>query len=349
MLVSILQRPKTVLTLMVVMVLAGILTYLSIPKEANPDIDIPVYYVSISQQGISSKDAERLLVRPMEVQLRGLEGLKEMTAVASEGHAGIVLEFQIDTNKDKVLADLRDKVDRGKADLPDEADEPEIYETNFALQPTIIVTLSGQVPERALYAQARELKDEIEAIPTVREAAIKGNRDELLEVVLDLQKLESYDITQAELLNALAQYNQLVPAGFIDDGKARFNLKLPGLVETAADVYAIPIKQNGEGVVTLGQVGEIRRSFKDASSFTRVNGEPAVSLEITKRIGTNVIENNLEVRRVVEKASKNWPSTIRANFLLDESSNIFSQLGSLQSSIMTAIALVMIVVVGALG
>ena len=105
---TILGRPKTVLTMMVVMVVAGILTYINIPKEANPDIDVPVYYVSITQQGISPKDSERLLVRPMETELRGLEGLKELTAIASQSHAGIVLEFNIGTDKDKVLADIRE-------------------------------------------------------------------------------------------------------------------------------------------------------------------------------------------------------------------------------------------------
>jgi multidrug efflux pump len=346
---AILDRPKTVLTMMIVLVVAGIQTYLAIPKEANPDIDVPVYYVSIGQQGISSEDAERLLVRPMETELRSLEGLKEVTGIASEGHAGIVLEFQVGTDKDKVLAEIRDHVDRGKAELPAEADEPQVFETNFALQPTIIVTLSGDVPERALDRLARQLKDEIETIPTVREANIKGNREEMLEVVLDLMKLESYDITQAELLNALAQYNQLVPAGFLDDGNARFNVKLPGLVESAFDVYSIPIKQNGEAVVTLGEVAQIRRTFADASSYTRVNGQPAISLEVVKRIGTNIIENNQQVRRVVSEVSANWPSAIKINFMIDQSQFINEVLGSLQSSILTAIALVMIVVIGALG
>lgn len=346
---TILDRPRTVLTLMVVLVVAGIFTYLAIPKEANPDIDVPVYYVSISQTGVSPEDSERLLIRPMETQLRGLEGLKELTAIASEGHAGLVLEFQIGTDKDLVLADIRDKVDQGQAELPAEADEPSIFETNFALEPTIIVTLSGEVPERTLYSYARRLKDEIESIASVREVNLNGNREELLEVVLDLMKLESYDITQTELLNALSQYNQLVPAGFIDDGNARFNIKLPGLVETALDVYSIPIKQHGEGVVTLGEVAEIRRTFKDASSYTRVNGEPAISLEVVKRIGTNIIENNVEVRRVVEEYSEPWPPVVKINYLIDQSSFIFETLGSLQSSILTAISLVMIVVVASLG
>lgn len=349
MLENILQRPRTVLTLMIVMVVAGIMTYIAIPKEANPDIEVPVYYVSIGQRGVSPEDAERLLVKPMETQLQGLEGLKELTAIASEGHAGIVLEFQIGTDKNKVLADIRDKVDLAKAELPADADEPAIFETNFSLIPTIIVTLSGDVPERTLYNLARKLQDEIEAISTVREAKLNGAREEQLEVILDLLKLESYDITQQELLNALAQYNQLVPAGFIDDGQARFNVKLPGLVESAVDVFSIPIKQSGEGVVTLGQVADIRRTFKEASSYTRVNGQQAMALEVIKRVGTNIIDNNAEVRRVVEEYTADWPETVKINFMIDQSTFIFEVLGGLQSSILTAISLVMIVVIGSLG
>ncbi len=345
----ILGRPKTVLTMMVVMVIAGILTYINIPKEANPDIDVPIYYVSISQQGISPGDSERLLVRPMETQLRGLEGLKELTAVASQSHAAIILEFNIGTDKDKVLADIRDKVDQAQSELPQEAEEPAIFETNFALEPTIIVTLSGNVPERTLFNSARRLQDEIEAISSVREANLTGSREEQLEVILDLVKLESYDITQENILTALGQYNQLVPAGFLDDGNARFNLEVPGLVETASDVYSIPIKQNGEGVVTLGEVADIRRTFKDASSYTRVNGKPAIAIEVVKRIGTNIIANNLEVRSVVDAFTKDWPETIKITYMIDQSSFIFEVLGSLQSAILTAIALVMIIVVGTLG
>ncbi len=346
---TILSRPKTVLMMMLVMFIAGTVSYISIPKEADPDIDVPVYFVSVFQQGISPSDAERLLVRPMESKLRGLDGLKELTTVAAQSTAIAVLEFQIETDKDEVLADIRDKVDQAKAEFPADADEPVINETNFALQPTIIVTLSGQVPERALYSFARRLKDEIEAISSVREAELTGNREEMLEVVLDLTKLESYNINQSELLNALSQNNQLIAAGFIDDGKARFNLKVPGLVESARDVYSIPIKQNGEAVVTLGDVAEIRRTFKDTSSYTRVNGEPAVALEITKRIGTNIIENNKAVREAVATFSKDWPSTIKINYLLDKSGFIDEVQGSLQASIMTAISLVMVVVVFALG
>ena len=349
MLETVLRRPKTVLTLMVVMVAAGIMAYISVPKEADPDIDIPVFYVSISQQGVSPGDAERLIARPMETALRGLDGLKEITTVSAEGHVGVVLEFNVDFDKDKALADVRDKVDQAKADIPAEADEPTITETNFALMPTIFVTLSGDVPERTLYRHARRLKDEIEAVPTVLNADLSGHREELLEVVIDSMKLESYQVTQQELLTSLSNNNQLVPAGFLDNGQGRFNVKVPGLVETAEDVYSLPIKQSGEGVVTLGDIAEIRRTFKDPTSYTRVNGHPAISIDVVKRKGTNIIENNAAVRQVVEAATRDWPETIRVDYILDKSEDIFEILGSLESSILTAIFLVMVVIVWALG
>ena len=348
-LTGILERPRTVLTLMLVMIVAGVVAYINVPKEAQPNIDVPIYVVTVSQQGISPGDAERLLVRPLESELRGLDGLKELTMTAYQGAAVALLEFQIETDKDEVLADLRDKVDQAKANFPADANEPIVQETNTALQPTLIVTLSGTTPERTLYRFARQLKDEIESIATVREAKIVGDREEVLEVILDLALLESYDITQTELLNALSQNNQLVAAGALDEGTGRFNIKVPGLVETAADVFSIPIKQQEEAVVTLGDVAQIKRTFKDPTEFTRVNGEPAVSLEITKRLGTNIIENNQAVRDRVAQVSKDWPSTVKINFLLDESNFIGEVQQSLQSSILTAIALVMIVVVFSLG
>lgn len=349
MLEGVLRRPKTVFVLMLALLVAGVFSYISIPKEDSPDIDVPVFYVSIVQQGISPEDAERLLVRPMETELRGLDGLKEITAIASESHAGIVLEFDISFDKDEALADVRDKVDAAKGELPADAEEPTISETNFALVPTITIALSGSVPERTLYQHARRLKDQVEAIDTVRSADLTGHREEQLEVLIDSEKLESYAITQQELLTSLSNNNQLVPAGYIDGGQGRFNVKVPGLVENALDVYSLPIKQAGEGVVTLSDVAEIRRTFKDADSYTRVNGSPAIALNVTKRIGTNIIENNLAIRAVVDEATKDWPETIQVDYMIDMSSNIFEVLGSLQSSILTAIFLVMILVLAALG
>ena len=346
---TILNAPRTVLTMMLVMVFSGIFVYITIPKEADPDIDVPVFYVSIPFQGISPEDSERLLVRPMETALRGLDGLKSIVAIASQDHAGIIVEFNIDIDHSEAALDVREKVDQAKTELPTEAEEPTVNEINLSLFPVIVVALSGDVPERTLYQSARRLKDEIEAIPSVLEARLSGNREELLEVVVDPTLLESYNVAQGELIDAVRSNNRLIAAGNIDTGQGRFSVKVPGLFESARDVAAIPVKVNDLGIVTLGDVASLRRTFKDPVKFSRYNGKPAIAIEVIKRIGANIVENNKKVRDVVGTFTKDWPGTIKVDFALDQSKFIFEVLGSLEAAILTAIALVMIIVVGALG
>lgn len=348
-LAAILGRPRTVLTMMVVMVATGIWAYITLPKEAAPDVQVPVFYVSTILQGISPEDSERLLIKPMEAQLRGLEGLKEITSIASQGHAGIIVEFNAGVDKEKVGQDVREKVDLAKGEMPSEAEEPTVNEINLSLFPVIAVILSGNVPERTLYRHARRLKDEIESIPSVLEANLSGHREELLEVVIDELRLESYNISMAELLQAVTQNNKLVAAGALDTGRGRFNIKVPGLFETARDVYNLPVKVSGDGVVVLSDVAEIRRNFKDPQRYARFNGRPAIAIEVIKRIGSNIVDNNAEVRKRVEAFTTKWPGAIRVDYSLDLAKRVFEVLNSLQSAILTAIALVMIVVVAALG
>lgn len=344
------SRARTVMTMMVLMVLAGVISYISIPKEADPDIQIPVFYVSIVHAGISPEDAERLLIKPMETELRSLEGLEELTAIASTGHAGIILEFDVSFDKDDALADVREKVDLAQAKLPQDTEEPTVMEFNTSLFPVLIVTLSGDVPERTLYQHARRLKDVIEGnVPTVLGADLVGHREELLEVIIDPAKLESYNVTQTELINAVTLNNRLVAAGAINTGEGRFSVKVPGLFEDREDVLRLPIKVSGEGVVTLSDLADIRRTFVDADAYARFNGQPAIALQITKRIGENIVQNNQQVIATVEAYTENWPEEIRIDYTLDASTWIFRALGSLQASIIMAIALVMIVVVAALG
>jgi multidrug efflux pump len=343
-------RTRTVMTLMVLMVLAGVSAYIAIPKEADPDIQIPVFYVSIIHQGISPEDAERLLIKPMETELRSLEGLDELTAIASTGHAGIILEFDVSFDKDSALADVREKVDLAQAELPGDTEEPLIREFNTSLFPVLIVTLSGDVPERTLFQHARALKDEIEGnVSTVLQAELVGHREELLEVIIDPSRMESYDVSQSELINAVSLNNRLVAAGAVNSGEGRFSVKVPGLFEDREDILNLPIKVSGDGVVTLSDLADIRRTFKDVDSFARFNGQPAIALQITKRIGENIVDNNQQVIDVVERFSEKWPDEIQVNYTLDASTWIFRALGSLQASIITAIALVMIVCVAALG
>jgi len=335
--------------ILALILITGAVSYVSIPKESDPDIDIPILYVSMNHEGISPEDAERLLVRPMEKELRSIEGVKEMRSTAAEGFASVLLEFEAGFNADQAAVDVREAVDIAKNELPGDTEDPVVNEVNVGLFPVMVVVLAGNVPERTLMALARDLKDELEGLPGVLEADIGGNRDELLEIIVDPLKLESYQISHTELINAVSLNNRLVAAGALDTGDGRFSVKVPGLFKTASDVFDLPIKVRGESVVTLGDITSVRRTFKDANSKARVNGKPAITLEIKKRIGENVIETLEQVRAIVTSRQSEWPAGVEVSFMQDKSKQIKIMLADLQNNVISAILLVMVVVIAALG
>ena len=343
------HHARSVLSILVLVLIAGLGSFLTIPKESTPDINIPIVYVSMTHDGISPEDAERLLVRPMEQKLRSIEGIKEMRSRAQTGSASVLLEFDAGFDVDRALRDVRQAIDLVKPDLPGDTEEPTASEVNVGLFPVLVVTLAGDVPERTLLRLARDLQDELEALPGVLEADIAGERKEMLEVLVDPVRLESYNISQEELIRAVTRNNQLIAAGAMDTGKGRFAIKVPGLFETARDVLDLPIKALGDGVITLDDVTTVRRTFRDADSFARINGQSGITLEIKKRLGENVIEIIDQVRALVTARAESWPTGVEVNFIHDESKNIRRMLDDLQNNVLSAILLVMIVVVAALG
>lgn len=343
------SRSRTVLLLLVLILLSGSYAYVTIPKESDPDVAIPIIYVSMSHQGISPEDGERLLVRPMENQLKSIEGIKEMRSSAGEGHASVLLEFDAGFDSDQALADVREKVDLAKNDLPADSDEPTVNEVNVALFPVLVVTLAGDVPERTLLKLAQNLKDKIEGLREVLEADIAGDREEMVEVTVDPVLLETYQISYNELIGFVISNNKLVAAGALDTGEGRFSVKVPGLFESAEDVLNLPVKVVDDRVIRFKDVTHIRRTFKDATSFARVNGRSAISLEITKRVGENVIETIDQVKAIVKEEQTLWTDGVKVSFSQDKSKDVKMMLADLQNNVLSAVVLVMIVVVAALG
>lgn len=344
-----LNHSRTVLSVLMLLLISGIYAYVTIPKESDPDINIPVVYVSMSYEGISPEDAERLLVRPVEQEVRSIEGIKELTATAYQGGANVVLEFEAGFDSDKALDDVRQKVDDARPDLPDGVDEPTVHEVNFSLFPVLVVTLAGDIPERSLLSMARDLQDELEAIPTILEANIAGDREELLEIVIDPLRLESYNLDVNEVVSLISRSNRLIAAGNLDTGQGRFAIKVPGLFETAKDVWDMPIKTNGDAVVRFSDIGMIRRTFKDPESFARVDGKNAIAIEVVKRTGENIIETIDAVKATVSEAKTTWPNSIEISYSQDRSEDILDMLRDLQNNVISAVLLVMIVCIAALG
>ncbi len=348
-----LNRARTVLSALALILLAGSVAFVSIPKESEPDINIPLIYVSMSLEGISPEDAERLMIRPMENQLRAIEGVKEMRAKGYEGGAYVLLEFEAGFDADKALQDVRDEVDIAKPELPEDADEPNVEEVNFSLFPVVVVTLGGDVPERALLRLARDLEDRIESIPSILKVDIAGDREELVEVLIDPIATESYGLSPDDAFDVVRQSNLLIAAGAQDTGQGRFSVKVPGLFEETRDIANLPVKTENDAVLQLLDIAEVRRAFKDPEGFARVNGRPALALEVVKRSGENLIDTVEQVRAAVDAEMAGWPeslrSSVRVAFIQDKSDEIRLMLNDLQNSVVFAVLLVMIVVVAALG
>ncbi|WP_133405563.1 efflux RND transporter permease subunit [Parashewanella tropica] len=344
-----LDRSRAVLLLLFCLILAGAVAYIAIPRESQPDVAIPNIYVSMVHEGISSSDAERLLVRPMEKELRSIEGVKEMKSVASEGHASVSLEFDAGFDSDQALLDVREKVDLAKVKLPSGGEEPEVHEVNVALFPVLSMSLSGPIPERQMLRLARDLKDDIEALPEVLEVDIGGDREEVLDVIVDPLVLETYNIDFIQVIRSIANNNKLVAAGAIDNGDGRLVVKVPGVVEDIDDMLALPIKTVNDTVVTFGDVASIRRTYKDAQGFARVNGQSSINLEVKKRVGENIIATISKVKKIVAEKEGFWPSTLNLDYTLDQSEQINTMIGDLQNNVISAVIMVMIVIIGALG
>jgi multidrug efflux pump len=347
------SRARMVIAFVILSLTVGTAAYVGLPKEGEPDIDIPGLFVSVPFPGISAEDSERLLIQPMESEFQDLDGLTTITATASEGFAGLFLEFEFGWDKSATIADVRDSMGRAEAEFPAGAENWQISEINFSEFPIIVVALSGDAPERTLIRLATEMQDALESLSPVLEAGLAGTRDEMLEVILDPLALEAYDVTAQDLVNAVVNNNQLIAAGDVETASGAISVKIPSSFDTAEDVYDLPITTNGDRVVTLGELADIRLTFQDRTGTARFNGETTIALQVVKRQGFNVIDTADLVRETVEQVRATWPlelrDSVRVDTTLDQSVQVDGMVRQLEGSVLTAIALVMIVVLAALG
>ncbi|RCL80507.1 MAG: AcrB/AcrD/AcrF family protein [Rhodobacteraceae bacterium] len=347
------QRARMILALIIASLAAGVFSYTGLPKEGEPDIEIPALFISVVFPGISAADSETLLIRPIETELADIDGLKKMTATAAENYAGVAIEFEFGWDKAKTMADVRDAMNSAEAFFPEGAEKYSINELNFSEFPIIIVNLTGDVPERTMTRVAKKLQEEIEAMDAVLEAVVSGDREEMVEVTIDPLRLESYNVTAGELINVVQNNNQLIAAGEVDSKQGTFSVKIPSSFNEVQDIYNLPVKTNGDRIVTLGDLAQIKLTFVDRSGTARFNGQNTVALQVVKRKGFNLIGTAREVRLLVEKESQGWPANLKAAVDVgtsnDQSRVVDSMVRQLEGSVLTAIALVMIVVLTSLG
>lgn len=344
------SRARTTLTIFAVIIMAGFLSFRAIPVELNPDVTVPIIITTIIHPGISPEDAERLLARPTEIELKNVDGITEIRSFSSESSATIITEFDVSFNADFALNDIRSALDRAQARFPANTEEPIIQEVSAATVPVVQIALGGEgVSERTKLQIARILQREIENLPEILSADMIGAREELLEVVIDPRKLETYGITNAQIVQAVTSNNRLIPAGILNTGEGSFAIKVPGLIETANDLFQLPIAANASGAVVLSDVADVRRTFKDAERYAYANGDQAISLDVQKRKGANLIQAMDNIDVIVREMRTQIPPGVEITYLNNTIPLVIEQNSSLQGNMLSAMALIMLVVVAAVG
>ena len=344
-----LSKARTTLAIGLVIIIAGAFARSTIQVAADPNIQLPLVSVSVFLDGASPSDASRLIARPLETRLRSVPGIKELSSSSRLSFARIVAEFEVGYDIDTALRDIKQAVEEVKFQLPREAEDPQIREYSFANFPVMNLSLVGSASMRQKVFIARELQDRLEAISEVLAADLEGAPEEVLEGIIDKSKMETYGITLSQLAMAIRNNNLIIPGGAQDTGSGKFNIEVPSIFETAEDVYNIPVKVTQDAVVTLSDIAEIRRTFKDFSSYAKVNGQDAVTLEIRLRVDANAIEAKKHIIEVKEEFEKTLPQNLSIVRTNDETVWAEVMISELEGNIITAIFLVMILVIASMG
>jgi multidrug efflux pump len=344
------SRSRATLSIFVAIMLTGFGSYLSIPVELNPDVEVPLIITTIIHEGISPEDAERLLAKPTEVELKSLDGIKEITSFSSENAATIITEFDISFESKTALSDVREAVNRAKARFPANTEEPIMQEVSAAGLPVVRIAIGGEgVPERVLLRVAEQLQREIEILPSILEAVMVGNREELLVAEIDPGKIETYGIPNSSIVNTVMSNNRLIPAGQIDTGQGSFSVKVPGLIENAEDLFNLPLSSTDLGVLTVNDIAEVRRTFKDATRYSYSNGTASISLNVNKRKGANLVESMEQVDEVVDRIRPTLPPSVSLSYINNLAPLVLEQNLGLQGNMATAMVLVLLVVIASVG
>ena len=343
-------KSRTSLSVLFLLFIAGFFALNYLPKATEPDVSFPGAMIGVSYEGVSPEDSERLLAKPLEDALRTIEGVEKVRSTSTTGFAAVIVEFDQDIDLDKALYDTRVKVDEAKGELPLDAREPFIQEFTTSDEPILTISVSSSIlPQRVLVNLTQDLQDLIETHPNVLQADLNGVPEDLIEAVVEKGKLESYGISMSQLYQAVSNNNRVIPAGAQDTGKGRFTVNVPSVFSSLEDIQSLPIKVSGSSVVTLEDVADVRLTFKDRGGYSRINGQQSLSIDIMKRSGSNIIDTVKDVRKLVEDASKAFPEGVEVNYVRDDSEFALQMISELQGNVLTSVALVMIVVLAALG
>jgi len=344
-----LRNRTTVAVLGLIVVIMGTYSYITLPREAFPDIPIPHILISTAYEGVSPEDMETSVTMKIEKELNGIRGVKEIRSSSAEGLSMIDVEFTPDVRSDVALQRVRDRVDIAKGELPMDAEEPVIKEINFAEFPIMLVSISGDVSPVQLKEIADTLQDTLEAVPGVLKVDVLGALEPEIRLEFDPDRLASYNLTIPEILALIPSENVNISAGGLETQGTKFNVRIPAELVTAEDVDHLLLTVRGGKPIYLADVAEVRATFKDRTSYSRLNGTANVTLSVQKRVSANIVRISDQIKVVVDRAQQQVPGAVKFDITFDMSKYVRSTVADLENNMASGLVLVVGILILFLG
>lgn len=343
------RKRATIYFGIVAVAVSGLSAYSSLPRESFPDISIPNILVYTLWPGAAPWDVETQVTDELERELQGLEGLKKLTSTSGEGISVVNVEFVSGIDLDFALQKVRDRVDLAKAEFPDEVEEPILRELNFSEIPVLQVHLSGEIGPVQLRKLAKQLQDEIEALPGVLRATLVGGVEREVRIEVDPERLRLHGLALKDLVEAVRDENKTIPGGELRMETWALALRVPGEVSDPLAMGEFVVKSVGGRPVRVRDVARVEYGLKDRTSYSRINGRESVSLSIQKRTGANILEVVERVKAEVARRQATWPQGVEVSYLADQSKDIGIMVADLENNVLSGVVLVTAVLFFALG
>lgn len=344
------DNATSVFLIAAMIMLFGLRSYQSMPKEQYPEASLPTVYINTPYFGNSAEEIENLIARPIEQEVSSVVGIKNVNSTCVQDFSVIIAEFESDVDIDIAVQKTKDAVDKAKKELPTDLDEdPSVFEVNFSELPIVTVNISGDYSMDDLRNYAEYLQDRLEDIPEVSEAEMKGALEREIKINVDLLKMQALKVSFDDIAAAVGRENVTMSGGEIINGDNRRAVRIVGQFKTTKEIEDLIVTAENQRSIYLKDFAEVEYGFEERTSYSRSGILPVVSLDVIKRSGENLLSTADKIKEVIEKAEPKLPSGLEISLFNDLSVYTRNEVSNLENSIISGVILVILVLLFFLG
>ena len=330
--------------------LFGIQSYQAIPKEQFPDSSLPTVYVNTPYFGNSAVEIENLISKPLEKEIEGISGLKNVTSTSIQDFSVILAEFESGFDISDAVRKVKDAVDVAKSELPNDLDqEPSVLEVKFSDFPIVTINVAGDYGPDELREYAEYLQDKIETVKEVNKVDLKGSQEKEVQINVDLAKMQSLQVSFGDINNAIGGENITMSGGELVNNGYKRALRIVGQYENMQEIENTIVKSENQRPIFLKDIAEVSYTYEDRTTYARADASPVISLDVIKRAGQNLLSASDKIKVVLDDAKKILPDDLSITLFNDQSENTRNEVSNLENSIISGVILVVLVLLFFLG